>query len=315
MFKIVVRSYKRADSILDHTLKFLSLQKDLCLEDQLYVVVHASEEDLYKKALQEFPYKSLIVKSEKGAHKSVEAAHHYFPLGEEILFLDDDMPVLLHFPERPEGSSLEPIECLGRYAEDAFQTLAQGNVGESWTARFSTNSFWVRGLPWKEFRPFHLLGGFWGALNSPRILTKIAHEEDRVRTARMIEDFGGVLVYNWFSAQRTTDFLPKGKRQLRAGGMSSDRTDGFSSVAEGTKHACERVQELHPLYQKYYEPPAIEEVEGAVIWTAKIKNLNQIRKIRPSHRVKWSVPFQKEQDGHLVESPIMSVLGGANENL
>ena len=282
--KIIVRSYKRSHLIQERTLRVLGNQKDIDLSSQLYIVVHKSEVGEYEKALQDFPKAGFIVKKEKGGHKSIEAARRFFAEGEKLLFLDDDIPEITHYVGQPSAEAGEPLDCLGRYMDDAFSTLDRIGAA-SWTVKFLSNLLWMSKKPWKQFRPHHMSGNFWGAYNSDLFLTDWAHEDDFLRCARYIEEYGGTLVYNWFTSKGNDDILP--------GGMQSSGDRG-ENILERTKEICDEIWESDALYRKYCYPPSLQAYRG--VYTSKLRPISSIRKIRPHKTTSWSGYFQEKPD-------------------
>ncbi len=289
-YKIVVRSFGRSHMIRNMTPKFLQGQKDLSLKDCLYFVVHESELALYEEALQDVEKAGFIVKKSRGGNESIRAAREYFPDGTPILFMDDDVPSLLHYRETPTKSNQEKLDCLGAYIEDAFKTLSEIGA-ESWSISNARNFFWISGKPWKEFRPHLIIGGLFGAFNSDLLLTRYSHEDDQERSSRYIDHFGGSLIYNWV-IDETIDERLEGGMQLSPDRASVDRT----------RVICEDLWENDEAYRKFHSAPEVNKYLG--LYTAKLKNLTQIRKLRPfRHRI-WSSFFSPER----VE------LGGKGEN-
>lgn len=284
---IVVRSYGRAEFIRQMTLKVLEAQKDLNLEKELFLVVHESEVGEYEKALRDYPHAGLIVKTEKGGNNSIKAAHEYFSEGEPLVFLDDDIPVLKHYVEEPSKESLTELTNLGAYIEDAWQTLQKTGLGRSWTATTLSNTAWTQGKPWKEFRPHIMWGSFWAAYNSPLILTDFAHEDDRVRSAKYIEEFGGTLVYNWLWSKG-------GGLPIRGGMQSSGDRASLDQRAARTLEVCQHLLENDPLYRKYHTQPRFREKEAT--WSVRQKSITAVSKIRPFQHVTWSTFFQAQPD-------------------
>lgn len=277
--KIVVRSYKRSDTILQKTLRVLRAQKDLDLEDCLYVVVHQDERSAYEAVLKNFPHAGLILKSQRGCHNSVKAAVEHFPDGEKIIFLDDDIDKIMHM-DRPLGTYV-PLDCLGRYASDAFSTASK--VGCSlWSVSQIQNSLWVSQKPWKEFRPCPIAGGLWGAYNSPHLVTEFAHEEDTVRACRLFAKEGGGIIYNWIYF--------KSKAQ-NPGGM---QTSGDRGAKDEVKAFVEHLFQTEPEYRMFRKGPVW--LKSFDNWSSRLKSVNTIQKLRPFSYRSWSSFFQQDED-------------------
>ena len=278
--KIVVRSYGRAASILLRTLKFLAAQRDVSTVDSLHVVVHESEREAYAKALGGYPYAGLIVKTQKGGHNSIRAAVEHFPHGTPILFLDDDIERVLH-SETPLGKRV-PMECLGAYAQDAFDTAKR--VGCSlWSISESRNQMWVAEKPWKEFRPCPIPGQFWGGFNSPDLITEIAHEDDSVRACRFFAREGGGLTYNWAHFESKAE---------NTGGMQSsgDRVSDKEEMRVLVQHLFDTI----PEYRTFRKGPVW--IPAHNNWGSRLRSIRVAQSVKPFTHWRWSTYFQKEPD-------------------
>ena len=273
--KIVVRSYGRSKEVLGHTLQFLRSQERLDLSSALYMVVHEDQAREYEAEIKDFPLAGFIVKDKKGGHESIKAAHRFFPEGEPILFMDDDFLEIFHY-EQLVNKGRVPLRNLVDYVEDAFRTCAEKGVG-LWGANFTNNFLYKKGSPFKEIKPAHICGAFFGGFNEPLLCTEQAHEEDRIRGSRYIERDGGTLIYNWWGAPAP----------VLAGGMQQDR-------AQGTKELCEAASRNEPSYAKICTEPYFLEAEG--YWTSRFKNKTRLRKILRLKEVRWSGFFQKDPD-------------------
>lgn len=298
-FKIVVRSYNRSDLIQERTLKFLAAQRDLDLAKNLYIVVHESEKELYERALQGFPKAGFIVKTVKGIHQSVLAAHRFFTPGERLVFMDDDIESLQYFNGALTKEARLDLDVFGRFAADAFRTLDDIGIPTCWSVSVVSNLMFKQGKPFKEFRPHHVCGPLWGGFNSETITTSQGHDEDRIRTARCIQDFGGVLIYNWLSATNWGTENPGGMAHERGGAEKQARI-------EKTRELCYHLWENDPLYRKYHFEPSFNENTGC--WTTRLLPISTIRKLREFKHLKWSGFFQNEPDEEEA-SPIEDMFG------
>jgi hypothetical protein len=169
------------------------------LTDKLYIFVASEEEkELYVAALAGKPYRDIII-GELGITNATKAICNYFPVGQRIVFMDDDLERFFEFQKTsPDDNNLICIKDsnnLRQYIEDGFETIDKYDCG-AFTASFQTNRVWLRNKPFKEIRPILLFGNFFGTRNNPElILTQWGHGEDVIRSAAYINKFGGMLVY------------------------------------------------------------------------------------------------------------------------
>jgi hypothetical protein len=239
------------------------------------MVVHEEQAKEYEAELKDFPLAGFIAKDKKGGHESIKAAHRFFPEGEPILFMDDDFLEIFHYTKLI-NKGRTPLRNLADYIEDAFRTCTEQKVG-LWGANFTNNFLYKNGSPFKEIKPAHICGGFFGAFNESLICTDQAHEDDRIRGSRYIERDGGTLIYNWWGSETP----------ILGGGMQQDRV-------QSTKDLCEEARRTEPSYAKVCTEPYFLESEG--YWTTRFRSKTQIRKILPLKEVRWSEFFQGNQD-------------------
>lgn len=118
MFKIVVRSHARSQTILDQTLALLRQQQDLDLSRSLYLALHREDVPDYERVLKDYPHAGLIIGNERGGHSRTNDACDYFPEGEPLLFMDDDGSPSVEWPGPPVTTPKRPWTNLSRYASD-----------------------------------------------------------------------------------------------------------------------------------------------------------------------------------------------------
>jgi hypothetical protein len=192
-FVVAVRTYKRYDTFLKRTYKTL---EENGLLDRLYIfVANEEEKELYLKALEGKQYKELVV----GVPGCAEVANfivNYFPAGKPIVFCDDDL--YRFFTISKNGVYIKRATNLKEYILDAFATTAE-NGSNGWGFSFISNKLHLKGKPFKEFRPFHLAGTFFGCFNEPLLAVAegSSHCEDSVRTIQVSDKYQGILVYWW----------------------------------------------------------------------------------------------------------------------
>jgi hypothetical protein len=237
------------------------------LTDRLYIfVANQAEKRLYEAALAGRPYREIVVGKLGGAN-AIRAICQYFPVGQRIVFMDDDLDRFFDFAE--DGSFRADSTQLHKYLVDGFDSIDRYNCG-GFTFSFMSNKLWLRGKPFKEFRPFTLAGNFFGVRNDPAMITtKYSHGDDLARSVRYMEKYGGVLVYWW------AGFATRYGKE--AGGMQASGNRG--SAAETLRKTAEvswAEYNSDPLMQAYVMPPAQE--KGNPFVSMKMKALPAIRK-------------------------------------
>ena len=278
-YVIACRSYDRPDIFPLKTYRMLAHNG---LTDRLYIfVANAEEKERYEHALQGLPYKKIVI-GELGCAQVVKAICHYFPKGQRIVFMDDDLVRFYCFDEDKKFD--KDSNNLHRYLEDAFDTIDKYNLGAFAFASMQ-NKFWLKDKPFKEFRPFLMGGSFFACRNNPEmIMTQISHNEDVQRTVRFLEKYGGVLTY-WWAGFETHYGVEKGGMQT-----SGDR-GAHHERTQRTKNITEKMFVDDKLIQAYTQGPKLYEREG--LWSFKLKTAPSIWKVMsergvPLRHARWS---------------------------
>lgn len=278
-YRVVVRSYKRHGMFKQMTYKML-VDNGIDVSERLYIVVANEEErELYAEALWNLPYKEIIV-AEIGGHKAIEHSVKKFPEGYPLVFMDDDLEYFFEFTDKPEKENfVKQSSNLERYLLDGFNSLKDGR--EIFSFSFYKNDFYIKEKPFKEFRPYNIPGGFFGVLNSEKIITDHAHLDDIHRTCRYIDKTGGCLIYNWCGFETNTGNNPGGMQ------ASGDRGDEETRM-QVMKEMCERVYDISYVKKFCKEP----KVAYTGMWEVKLKSIVQIKKLRNFDHLKWDKYFQ-----------------------
>jgi len=277
-YVIACRSYKRSNVFPQKTYRMLAHNG---LTSRLYIFVADKEEKhLYEQSLGDLPYKQIVI-GEKGGANATRAICKFFPVGQRIIFVDDDLSRFFNFSET--GEFTKDARNLHHYIMDGFTTIDKYNLG-AFTFSFLSNKFYLKGKAFKEFRPFMLAGNFFGARNDPpMITTELSHNDDAVRSVRYFEKYGGVLVY-WWGGFETHYGQEEGG--LQASGSRGERAEALAK----TKKVSEHIWAIDPLIQAYAKEPKQEKTNPFV--TIKFKTLPQIRKAQtergaPVRSARW----------------------------
>lgn len=279
-YVIACRSYGRATVFPKKTFRMLEHNK---LTGRLYVfVASAAEKRAYRDNLPAgFPADRIIVGVPGGA-AITRFICRYFPEGQRIVFVDDDLEQFFVMPRQGQGRIQKDSAGLHKYLEDGFRTIDAYNLG-SFTFSFLSNAFYLTGKHFKEFRPFIVGGNFFCMRNDSSLISvKVGHADDVLRSCRLFEKYGGTLVY-WYAGFGTH----YGKE---AGGMQSsgDRGDAASRL-KTTKEISQKLYDSEELLRAYATPPQF--VEAANLYTLKLRTLPQIRKEMKARGVeaRWAV--------------------------
>jgi len=256
-FVVAVRTYKRYDTFLKRTYKTL---EENGLLDRLYIfVANEEEKQLYLTALEGKQYKELVV-GVPGCAAVANFIVNYFPVGKPIVFCDDDLYRFFTISEA--GVYNKRATNLKDYILDAFATTKEAGTN-GWNFSFISNKFYLKGKPFKEFRPFQLSGTFYGCFNEPLLIVPdgSSHCEDSVRTVQISERYGGILVY-WWGGFETYYVTEPGGIQA-----SDDRKD--------TKSNTEFYYNETPGAKTWLKPPHFVK-EG--VWQLRLLPINTVKK-------------------------------------
>lgn len=204
-YVIAVRSYKRAELFQRSTLQII---KEQGLLERLYVFV-GSDLSEYTALEPDLRYVSVPA----GGANAIRAICEYFPRGQPIVFLDDDLEEWFWFD----------ISANTIHHDRLHEFLADGFAHAPFSFKSLTNKHWMRSLP--PFRPSYstMAGCFFGAFNEPELITtEQAHCDDLVRTVAYFNV--GRVPWAWQHAGFKTAYAKN------AGGLQSsgDRTDTLS---------------------------------------------------------------------------------------
>ena len=246
------------------------------LVDRLYIFVADEEEKaLYETALasmpyppEGLPYRQIVVGSPGGA-AATRAICAFFPVGQRIVFMDDD---LSRFFNWTDGTLHKVAQDLRSYLDDGFASIDASGYG-AFTFSFLSNKMFLQGKPRKEFRPYMLAGNFFGTRNDPDMITTPdwqSHGDDSIRTCRFIDKYGGILLYWWagFNTNYGTE----------AGGMqaSGDRGNAEDRLMK-TSETSWKIYTEDPLVRRYCQEPVLQ--AKGTLWGLKLKTLPQIKKV------------------------------------
>lgn len=280
----IVRTYKRSNTILDQTLKCLREQNDIDLGNKLYIVVANNEElQLYKTVLVDYPVKDFIV-ADVGIDKATNAITTYFPEGEPIVVLDDDIYHMKCFTDISTSKSLETMHNFGSVVEYTFDKINKINPRSIFSQTPTTNWMFKRNKPFLEYKAGPLVGGIYGGYNDKTLMyCPQGHDEDNIRTAAYLD--AGIPNFMLNHLVFNKGFL------TNSGGMQASGERG-KSPAE-LKDKCSKLMD-YPGMVKFYNPPA--ELRPGY-WGCTIKNKRELDKLIQYKHHTWSTYMQPLEDG------------------
>ena len=224
-YVIAVPTYKRADHFQRNTLQVL---RDHGLVDRLFVFV-GSDLAEYKALEPDLRYVSVPV----GKHRAVKAICEYFPVGQAILFMDDDLSDYCMYDASSDGFIRTGLA----------DVIAEGFAHAPFSFGFLRNRLWLRKSP--RLRPQYglMAGGFFGVFNQPELITTThASLDDTLRTIQYLK--AGIVPWTFPGASFKT-YYGKTPGGLQASGDRADTRKVCEEVADQVQPFCSEMV-LHP---------------------------------------------------------------------
>jgi hypothetical protein len=230
MYIIAIPSYKRAELLKLKTLAVL--QKYKIPRNVIYIFVADKEEEkVYTETIPSDMYHKIIV-GEKGLKNQRNFISRYFPKGQEIVNLDDDIygfNSLVYKPKtkkslrksltkndktykyNKQDGYLISLPNLDLFFKNGFQILKQHNLF-LWGIYPINNAYFMTPQITHDLRL--IVGPCWGNINrhDKELILTIDEKEDVERTLQYYVKDGGVVRFNNISAQ-TTYYTTKGGMQ------------------------------------------------------------------------------------------------------
>ena len=234
---VAIPSYNRVETLKEKT---LSVLKEYGIpKSKIHVfVANEDEEELYKAGVGGDVGK--IIVGIKGLAEVRNFIFNYFPKGQKIVFMDDDIRGIIEYDESaPRHERKLPTESITTVFERGFDEckMADANL---WGIYPSPNGFFMRPTVTTDLR--FIIGSFWGCINpgkDEKYLLKFGGEkEDYQRTIQFWEADGAVVRLNFISVKTAYYKEP--------GGMQ----DGFSKRVDKQRKTVKKMLKKWPQYIK-----------------------------------------------------------------
>jgi hypothetical protein len=216
MYVIAIPSYQRAELLSRKTLKVLSDYK--IPRTRIYVfVANQDEKKKYKEILDPQTYGHLIV-GEKGLKNQRNFISRYFPIGQEILNLDDDLAgfniLKTHGTTfNKKENYLSRLPDLDKFIKDSFKIAYKHNLF-IWGIYPINNAYFMTPRMSSDLRL--IVGPCWGNINrhSKDLILTIDEKEDVERTLQYYVKDTGVIRFNNISVNTSYYVNPGGMQGL-----------------------------------------------------------------------------------------------------
>jgi hypothetical protein len=282
--KIVIRTFDRADSIQKKTLAELMKVYDEKFEIHL-VLANKDEQIKYKTVIDTYPIKDVII-SGLGANVARNAAIDYFPDGEPLVFMDDDISNMQMLKHSGLPKEIIPLDFIGVF-DYAFSKMNEQNVS-ALSVNFASNMLFKQNSPFLEMKPYKITCAFNAMFNDKQSKALIGHGDDNVITSYFLEKDKKIANLNWLLANINYG-------TLKGGMQSSGCRDDSDNRLNHTLSVCKRLLE-DPIISKYYkDEPNFN--EKANCYDLQIKPKLQLKKVMRYESIKYSTYLQNAPDG------------------
>jgi len=251
-FKVIIPSYSRASIICEKTLRVLA--NATVPQENIYVFVLQSQECSYKTQIKNYNFDKInliSVNIDPGLDKMRNYITLYFPEGEYLLHMDDDIDDILklsidtNIVDSKKAGRYKLISKISEFIEiynDAFNIIKNNN-----TALFGiypvANGYFMKDLPEYTFDLRFCVGALWGSINDHSIIIDIEEKEDVQRSIMYFMKYKKIL--------RINNITIKTKYYKTKGGMQDRCIDDINRI-ESSKKSCTFLLEKYPEYTKLY---------------------------------------------------------------
>jgi hypothetical protein len=213
-----IHTYNRSDVISNKTLK--TLYEGNITKNKIYIfVANQKEYDLYKKNVLPQLYNKIVI-GKKGITQQRNVIANYFPEGQYVISMDDDIESL----EILKGDKLVKLKNINDFFTDAYKLLKKNNL-YIWGIYPVRNPFFMYKETSYDLRfIIGLLFGFITRHNSKlKMSSKLEMKEDYEQSILYFKMDGGVIRFNNITAK--TKFNSEG-------GLGSDRYERNKLASE-----------------------------------------------------------------------------------
>jgi hypothetical protein len=209
---IAIPSYRRAETLRDKTLQVLKQYKVPASKIHVFVA-NKEEEKAYKATLDPTTYGHMHI-AEPGMAAVRNYITRYFPVGQAIFNMDDDIRGFIEYSEGAKRNE-RPLRDLSAAITEGFRQARATGYRLFGFYPVANGYFMKGGAPTTDIR--YIIGSVWGILNPGPILTvTIDDKEDYLRSVMMYLLDGGVLRFN--------NIAPQSAYYKEPGGMQETRT-------------------------------------------------------------------------------------------
>lgn len=211
-YVIAIPSYKRAETLRDKTLDLL--HKSGIDPKRIYVfVANNEEEETYRMTLKKGTY-GKIIRGIVGMGAIRNFISDYFPIGQKIVNIDDDIRGFLEYDESVKRHE-KPLTNLKKVFERGFKECLAAN-SRLWGVYPVANGFFMKDTVSTDLK--YIIGSFWGCINpgTKEIKITLDDKEDYLRSILYYKADGVITRLNMYA--------PISAYYKEPGGMQEERT-------------------------------------------------------------------------------------------
>lgn len=228
MYRIAIPSYKRPDGLKNKTIRTL-LREGYTPDDIDIFVSNEEEKTMYSKVL---PGYNLIVSNTMGLHNKKNFITAYYPEGQHILSMDDDITKMVYADISKYKTLKEVVPAIFRQMHNHNTIL--GGFFPAGDPRCMRNE-WERGLCF-------ILGAMYCYINDKSIIIQQSSAEDAERTIKVYEKYKCVV--------RNGLYAPVTRYWENKGGITASEEDRHSADYIAKKYFADTYPEYVKLVQK-----------------------------------------------------------------
>jgi len=211
-YEVAIPSYKRPETLRDKTLLVLKHYR-IPYQKITVFVANKDEEKIYKDTLAPGTYGKIVV-GVKGMGAIRNFITDYYPIGTQIVNIDDDIKGFLEYDESKPRKE-KPLRSLLAVIKTGFDECKKAHA-KLWGVYPVANGFFMKPKVSTDLR--YIIGSFWGCINPGLKHAKVTldDKEDYQRSILYYMEDDAIVRLNMVS--------PVSSYYKEAGGMQEERT-------------------------------------------------------------------------------------------
>lgn len=246
-YVVAIPSYERSDRLRTHTLQVLARAN--IPHHRIYIFIADVPDDRQAKAYHSFKGDGYhVVKGPLGLHRMRNFIHQYFPEGQHILCMDDDIEHIVEMIEDPtvqdrKSCKRYPLhvmdERLDVWAQSAFDRLHEEHASLFGIYPVK-NGYFMKSMPAMTTDLRFCVGAVWGMINRQACQLHLEEKEDFERTLWCYQRDRKILRWNHIA--------PVTRYYKTEGGMQAAGVNRLDAAQK----SCQALLRMYPQWCKLY---------------------------------------------------------------